>query len=160
MLSKFISHSLILACRNQHNEILRRNWTFLVALKAKRKSKDLWGNPIHTHNSFWASRTVQSKFLDQNDLLVAYSKYQKPKLWSPLDSPPKSGRSTPSERRERAFWSLQSGRFFGTQYWILAVPPLLYLTFSEGFRGSTFTNDGLNQRANKCHDDSGAKNMG
>ena len=46
----------------------------------------------------------------------------------------------------------------GKDKWILPVPPLLYLTFSEGFRGSTSTNDGLNESSNSCHHDSGVKN--
>ena len=43
--------------------------------------------------------------------------------------------------------------------WILPVRPLLWLTFSEGFRGSTQTNDGLNESSNLSHDDSGIKNI-
>ena len=47
----------------------------------------------------------------------------------------------------------------GKDKWILPVPPLLWLTFSEGFRGSTQTNDGLNESSNSCHHDSGVRNM-
>ena len=43
--------------------------------------------------------------------------------------------------------------------WILGDVPLLCLTFSEGFRGSTSTNDGLNESSNISHDDSGIKNI-
>ena len=47
----------------------------------------------------------------------------------------------------------------GKDKWILPVPPLLWLTFSEGFRGSTRTSDGLNERSNRCHDETGFKKI-
>ena len=112
-------------------------------------------NPIAEHLS-----NSPIKVLDQNSLQVAYSKHRKTKLWSPIDSLPKSDRTTLSERGERAVWSLQQIGSLAPSSGFSMLTAVFGLLFGGDPLPARRKNLDHSERTRACHHISVEKNIG